>query len=418
MAIRGLLSGAGNFLFGAGTFGDPRQAARAHAPPGLLGAFSAEEQEELGRQLQRRLRAPGSRGQISQQFQQQVASDALAKQEAQAREQLVQSIAQANMPESMRQLYTTFARTAPPEKVMQALTDVHSAAPGHQLFTGTGEQLAAAPTRSIQEHQYQQLDPSFTAMSDDATSAIQTREAKIQDYQNTYGVTRGEAIGLVDGQLRLTTDEQGNRVLTDLTRGGRSRLLEVEGIGDPGPAPTVPGRTGRTDLTFDPAKGTGVAGTGRLWWNRTVGQIPGFKTFSEAEDVAQKLRIVERDAVLAMAVSSRPPVIEQERIASLVPQPGDWLQNPEAARDRMASFVDLMMAQYYADRRAGKDRTLDSKVRADVGRRANEIRNIVGRLVTQERLDELFPLEGLPPSGISQRHWDVLTPEEREEWMR
>ena len=78
----------GNMYFGAGAFGDPAEAARQRMPSTLMDQYSQEELERMGRDVQSRLRNPfESRSGITQQFQQNLATDV-----AQRRDQGIQGV--------------------------------------------------------------------------------------------------------------------------------------------------------------------------------------------------------------------------------------------------------------------------------------------------------------------------------------
>jgi len=109
-----------------------------------------------------------------------------------------------------------------------------------------------------------------------------------------------------------------------------------------------------------------------------------------AETAAQQLTILERDAIKALASSTRPAVVEQERILQAIPKPMEWSQNPNIARSKMISFVDLMTNQYIDDLRYSKDLSQPKGIREESGRRAREIESIFRRVMTPEATQSML----------------------------
>lgn len=212
------------------------------------------------------------------------------------------------------------------------------------------------------------------------------RERKIDQYQKRFGMSLEEATRAVDSRTML--DDKGNLITFDPTT-GQGTLLEVE-TGTERPVLQPPEGVAIEDLAFDPGEGTGFGASFLGLWNSTLGQLPLVPIFEGPEMAAQNLRVVERDAVRALASSSRPPVIEQARIMSLIPGAMEWTQNPEVANFKMTNFVDLMMNQYVDDRRFMEDRTNPKRVREESARRANEIESIVRRVLLPEAADAMF----------------------------
>ena len=290
-------------------------------------------------------------------------------------------------------------------------------------------QEAPTPTTSQRDYAAAQRDPEFAEWLDRnrAEGQPSAREARIADTMQTLGVARDEAVKLTDGLMRLTTDDKGNRVLTDLST-GRSRLLEIEA---PAPPPRMerPPATDIDELSFDPGEGTGFGATFLGAWNSTFGQIPILPIAQGPEEAAQKLRILERDAIRALASSGRPPVVEQERIIAALPRGMEWFENPEVATFKAASFVDLMVDQYIDDLRFRNDPTNPKDGRDAASERSRQVEGIIRRMLTEDAANQLFQyIEGggaqpaqagelpPPPEGISPILWQNMTDEERALW--
>ena len=149
-------------------------------------------------------------------------------------------------------------------------------------------------------------------------------------------------------------------------------------------------RVAQEDLAFDPGKGTGFASSFLGLWNSTVGQIPFVPISSERAQAAQQLRILERDAINALASSSRPAVVEQERIIQAIPQAMEWSENPEDARIKMTSFVDLMTQQYVDDLRYSSNLRNPRTLREESARRASEVERTLGRVLRPEVAESML----------------------------
>jgi hypothetical protein len=232
------------------------------------------------------------------------------------------------------------------------------------------------------------------------------RGQKISDAMAVLGLNEAEATKLVDGYMKLSTDNMsGMRTLTDLTTGDM-RVLEPSNVQQSPPIlPMGPVSTHHTDLSFDPSNATGVVATAMNLYNNTLGQVPKLPTIQGPERDAQKMRVLERDIVKALSSSSRPPVIEQQSITSMLPQPFEWFENPQIADEKVASVVELLMEQYHADAVVANNVMTPKAEKADRQRRMNEIRRTLSSVVSPEYMQFLFPQLG----------GGGLTPEEQQE---
>lgn len=275
---------------------------------------------------------------------------------------------------------------------------------GAQLGLGLATQGAPAPVKGSPgdvffnprtgEEQF-----SVPAEPEGQTTATRTREAKIKDQMDTLGLERAQAVRIVDGVDRLTVDDRGNRVITNMAS-GESRLLEVK-PDQPPPRIMPPPPTSPDDLAFNPGEGTGAVASALMLWNRTAGQLPFAPIAEGPEKAAQQMRITERDAIRALASSGRPPVIEQERIIRALPSSEEWLANPEVANSKMTSFVDLMLSQYIDDIRYASDPMNDSRTRSTSRERASNIESIVNRVLKPEAASAAFQaVHGAPPVTV------------------
>jgi hypothetical protein len=233
-------------------------------------------------------------------------------------------------------------------------------------------------------------DPRFVLEqgSPEATAALRTREAKISDAMGLYDLDRADAVRMVDGHTQFRVDELGNVVQVDLpTR--TARAVDVQREEPPARRPTPP-PTDVEDLAFDVGVGTGALAASKGLWNSTLGQVNFLPVFEGPETAAQMLTVIQRDAVRALAISGRPPVMEQERIVAMVPQPMDWLQNPKIAELQLAAFVDVMGLQYRSDLDAIDDPSVSASEKQFLRTRIRQVEHIVDRIITPEASEKFF----------------------------
>lgn len=238
---------------------------------------------------------------------------------------------------------------------------VQKVAPGETLVDeATGQSIFQAPDRPQRDN---------------------ARDARVQEYMDNFGLSRPQAIARLDAQF--TTDPvSGNLISIDRTTGAAS-LPSVDTGAPPAATATAP-TVELGQLAFDPGKGTGAGAAFIGLYNSSLGQLPFLPTIMGAESAAQQLTILERDAIKALASSTRPAVVEQERILQAIPKAMEWSQNPEIARSKMISFVDLMSNQYIDDLRYARDLSQPKGIREESGRRAREIEGIFKRVLNPE----------------------------------
>lgn len=200
------------------------------------------------------------------------------------------------------------------------------------------------------------------------------RERKIRDLMEQRGLSVADATAVVDGHQMFQVDPNGNPILFDKVT-NTARILEPN---YPTPQPTSPPpKVNADDLAIDAGAGVGVKATAQGLWNQTLGQAPFLPVFQEAESAAQGLRFFERDMIKALASSSRPPVVEQERILAAIPNAMDWRENPRVAQQKLAEAVDLLGVQYAADLQDSNDPSMGREVRRQAQVRAREINRII-----------------------------------------
>ena len=145
------------------------------------------------------------------------------------------------------------------------------------------------------------------------------------------------------------------------------------------------------DLNFDPSAGTGAAAAFINAWNNTVGQLPLVPVGETTSAAAQMLRNIERKAVDALKISSRPPIFEQEKIGELLPNPVAFFENPQLATNRIVDFVNVMGDQYVNDMRFARNiNNRDDEARKNSLSRARAFKSIINDIITPEASIRFF----------------------------
>jgi hypothetical protein len=248
-----------------------------------------------------------------------------------------------------------------------------------QSYIQTRSEQAGIELPPMSEEQWTQ----FKTIYNDAADQ---RDRKIEQYQEVFGMSLEDAIRAQDANVLM--DDVGNLSIYDPTTGNVERL--ESNIADTPDAVRNPTETDVADLAYDPAKGTGFARALVGVWNDTFGQVPFLPFGKDTAETAQNLRLLERNVVSAYATSSRPPLIEQNRIMALIPGALEFFQNPEEAQFQVTNIVDLMMNQYIDDIRFFNDRKNPREVRNSSKERANKIESVIRQTLVPEAADAMF----------------------------
>jgi hypothetical protein len=160
-------------------------------------------------------------------------------------------------------------------------------------------------------------------------------------------------------------------------------VVEVD-FPEPPPDPTAPGEVDPKDLSFDVGTGTGLFAGIRNLYSSTLGQLPFLPAALETEEAAQRLRLLERDAIRALATSGRVSVQEQNRILATIPNALDFAQNPETAQESLANFVDLMGRIYVGDIKYSNDLSNPKTEREEAASRSRAIQSTINTLLNED----------------------------------
>jgi len=114
--------------------------------------------------------------------------------------------------------------------------------------------------------------------------------------------------------------------------------------------------------------------------SKTVGQVfPETFTFAQTTEDRTQLRSARQQLISSLAISEKPPVIEQERIEGNLPGLGP-LESPERARTQLTQLTKDLLRQREADLRDINDTSLNPSLRRDIQKRVNGVERML-RLV-------------------------------------
>ncbi len=235
------------------------------------------------------------------------------------------------------------------------------------------------------------------------------RAQRIADVTRQTGVSEGVATGVVDGLIKLTVDEVGRRVLTDV-RTGESRLANLaegeEPPVDTSFSPTVsPG-----DLNFNAGDAVGLGAAAKNLVNNTVGQFTG-TVFPGTEDAAMALKNFRQDMLTAFKSSGRVLAQELQNIYGMSPDAFDPAKNPQLAQENIAAILERAAGALPQLRTEAARRDLPPKERQNAAAAARDIERFLQRYMRPEAAQRA--LSGAPtglPSPKSPDERDALPP--------
>jgi hypothetical protein len=251
-------------------------------------------------------------------------------------------------------------------------------------------QAAEAQRSAAQERNVKLAERQADMYKDIITSKpakLSPYEEKIQDLMNTMNMTRPEAVEMVNTSTFIEPNSGNTIRYNPITK--TAEVIDVAFPEPPAP-PTTPPEVSPEDLSFDVATGTGAFAAMRNIYSSTLGQLPFLPAALQTEEAAQRLRLLERDAIKALATSNRPALVEQARILAALPSPLDFFQNPEVAQESLANFVDLMGQNYVDDLKYSGDISNPKKERETSEARARATERTIKSLLKQDFSDLYF----------------------------
>lgn len=212
------------------------------------------------------------------------------------------------------------------------------------------------------------------------TSAQRLRNQKIEELMALNpDIGRDRATAIVDNQIKRIVDPVMGTIFETGPQGTREispERPEVPLMGEEGDGA---GRVSAEDI----AEATGARGVVPEIAARTVGQIFPEVISEDTTRARQTLRSLERRLVTALSLSGRPPIIEQERIRSLLPDAG-FFEAPARARQVLSQLREELIGQRDADARAINAQAVGPQEERALRARILELDSIIRDLTVEE----------------------------------
>jgi len=229
-------------------------------------------------------------------------------------------------------------------------------------------------------------------------------EKQIQSYINR-GFSLSDAQDIAYGNVDVVTDPLDGSTSLVNTVTGRTRPVDVQPSSpqssDEAPESKdveSPSLTEEEQGLLDNRLEVGLVPWLQEGASRTFGQFFDEANNPSVTEARTKIRQARQQLISALAVSGKPPVIEQQRIERNLPSLGP-LESPERARVQLETLLDDLSRQRQADLRSINNEELNPNLRSDIQERVNAVERMI-RLVDPSRLTE--GQDTLGPSRSSQ----------------
>lgn len=194
------------------------------------------------------------------------------------------------------------------------------------------------------------------------------------------GFSRADAQDIAFGNVRVSQNPlTGETTLVNVAT-GEQRPLHRTDHGDQEEVAPVEQKQGLLDSKLD---------VGLVPWlqegiSRTFGQFFDSANNPSVTKARTKLRSAQQQLVSALAVSGRPPLIEQQRIINNLPSLGPF-ESPSRAATQLDTLLDDLMVQRRADKQSIENENLNPSLRKDIQKRVNAIDRMI-RVIDPSRL--------------------------------
>jgi hypothetical protein len=216
---------------------------------------------------------------------------------------------------------------------------------------------------------------------------LSDRKQEIQDVMRVFRINEEEAMTVLLTQ-RYSDPITGSQFKFDPILGTASIIKPDYGEGSGERFYSMPG-TSIEMLNPEIGEGTGGLAWAKSTFNAWAGQL-GFDRFEDVDGNVQKLRFLQNSIVSAMAKDDRVPLLQQQRILSLVPDPLNIPTNPAVARDDLALLVDLLGNQYVADKRMLASPETSRGDRQELTQRSAAFEGILAQILQPDAVNYLL----------------------------
>ena len=239
--------------------------------------------------------------------------------------------------------------------------------------------------RVMIERQRQGLDPMTGQPATTAQEDVPERERRVESLMNTMGLSRREALGLVEGTTRIQSDPTtGNAVIVDMVTGDTRPIDMSPDISEESTQKTEtaspPQDGGEPSRTlFEMAKeSTGIFPSVKALGQRITGQV-GVELGDAPEivNMRQNVDTAQRQLIRALAINPRFPVSEQESIKKEVDiAPSAW-NDPVTLESKMRAVDDALTKRLEDEIESARNKQLPRNTRQAALQAANDIGNFL-----------------------------------------
>lgn len=228
------------------------------------------------------------------------------------------------------------------------------------------------------------------------------REIEIQDMMDTLGISRAQAIGLVDNTTRLVTDPvTGNSSIVDMATGQGQLVqlpdtirqeLEREGLQESGADESS------INLFDIAASSTGLIPALRANAQRITGQV-GFDTApAELRENLQTFQTAQNEVIRALSINPRFPVAEMERIRKEINIAPGAFKDAATLESQLVSLERSLRQRLKTEQEAAASQNLPITDRQNALSAARDINNFL-KILGVPKADEEAPAAGGEESG-------------------
>lgn len=226
------------------------------------------------------------------------------------------------------------------------------------------------------------MEGEFKERRNAANAKPSAREVEIQDMMGTMGLSRAQAMGLVDNTTRLVTDPvTGNSSIVNMATGeadpvrlpdGIRAELEREGLRPDQDAPES-----SINLFEIAGNTTGLIPAIRANAQKITGQFNLETAPPELRENLQTFKTAQNEVIRALSINDRFPVKEMERIREEVNiQPGAF-KDPGTFESQLKSLDRSLRIRLRNEQDAAIDQNLPISERRSALRAAKDINNFL-----------------------------------------
>lgn len=211
------------------------------------------------------------------------------------------------------------------------------------------------------------------------------RDQKIDAAMTDYGITRKQAQDIVDGRIKVKTDPvTGQNHLVNVATGTSTVITPAVAppvTPDPAVAPAVPEiPAAPAETAFDMlGEGVGFGAVFKEGLSVTAGQVTEEAAFTETTKARTKIKGLREKLIRALSLSGRPPVVEQERLAEMLPSTGIF-ESKAHATAQLRELHGALSRQVMEDAAFAKDMGNPKKLRIEAANRVKGITSMLREL--------------------------------------